>query len=752
MKYITRLCIPTIILSLLILPFVSFASQAEQKSEEDLIYQPGGMWMPHQIAELHGETLKKMGLEIDPDVFANPLEFPLNAIVHLGGCSASFISPDGLVITNYHCVRGYLQYNSTEDQNLLEIGYLAEDRSQEISAGPTARVYVVTAVTDITDRMRKGIEDIDDDLERYNVLEDREKKIIEEAEKATPNVRCEVAKFYGGGKYFLITKLEIKDVRLVYAPHSGIGEFGGDIDNWMWPRHTGDFALLRAYVGKDGKPADYSKDNVPFKPNAYLRIAKDGFKPGDLAFVVGFPGVTERLTTALEVKEEIEWRLPTLINLFKKHMDLLEEITEDNPELKIKAATLNAGLSNMEKKWKGTLEGAAKKDLVNSKQNEEAALQKWINATPEHKEKYGSVIQHINNLIEEHQQTREADLYTYFLGHRFISPIINAGVKIVRMAEERPKPDLERDPDYQKRNWQRLEQEQVRLQRNYSRTIEQAVFELNLKQCLSLPTEKRPDFLVEIFGEGEISDKTIHEKAEAIFDGTELEDQEKRIKLLNNASLEELKESDDTLIQFALKLSPYLESIKERNKRLAGAMILVRPKYYRALEAFNEGVLAPDANGTIRVSFGTVRGFRPEPDKEMYFPFTKVWQVAEKWARYKGEDPFDAPAEIINAIHDKRFGDYIPEEVGQVPVNFLTDLDITNGNSGSATLNANAEFAGIAFDGNIEGVASDIVFLEDTTRAIHVDVRYIKWVLDAVENADHLLKEMGLEPEFTEDK
>ncbi|MGC9326633.1 MAG: S46 family peptidase [Candidatus Hinthialibacter sp.] len=717
--------------------------------DSKLIYQPGGMWMPHQIAETHADTLKEMGLKIDPKVFADPLEFPLNAIVHLGGCSASFISPEGLVITNYHCVRGYLQFNSTAEKNLLEFGYLAEDPSEEIFAGPTARVYVTTAVDDITDRMLDGIADIEDDLDRYNELEKREKEITKEYEEKNPNTRCEVVSFYGGGKFYMTVRLEIKDVRLVYAPHRGVGEFGGDIDNWMWPRHTGDFSLLRAYVGPDGKPAEYSPDNVPFQPKAYLKIAEEGFKPGDLAFVVGYPGSTERLSTALEIEDEIEWRLPYLIALFRKHMDLLDEITKDNPDLEIKGAVLYAGLSNMEKKWKGTLDGAQRKDLVNLTKKQEKDLLQWINADEDRQEEYGHAIPAINALIQESQKTREADSALRYIGHGFLNPLVNAAVTIVRMAEERPKPDIERDPEYQERNWQRLQQSQERLQINYAREISQAVLELHFREALDLLQDKRPAVLTGIFGEGPISDKEIHAKTTELFDGTNLENLEERIQLLNEASIEDLKTSGDAMIQFALKLSPALEEIKEQRKRLSGAMVLVRPVYFQALEEFYQGKLAPDANGTIRISFGTVRGFRPQPDQDEYYPFTHVWEMAEKWAKHRGEPPFDAPPSIIDVINQRVFGPYLLQDINAVPIDFLTDLDITNGNSGSATLNARAEFAGIAFDGNIEGVASDLVFLEDATRAIHTDVRYIKWVLDAVEHADWILREMGVEPAFS---
>ena len=713
-----------------------------------MVYKPGGMWMPQQIAETHAETLKKMGLEIDPKVFADPLQFPLNAIISLGGCSASFISDEGLVITNYHCVRNYLQFNSTPDKNLLNDGYVAKDFSEEVFAGPTARVYVTTAVIDITDRMLNGIADIKDDLARYKEMENREKTLVKEFEGKNPDSRCEVAKYYGGGKFYMTVRLEIKDVRLVYAPHRAIGNFGGEIDNWMWPRQTGDFSLLRAYVGPDGKPADYSKDNVPYKPKAFLKIATEGFKPGDLAFVVGYPASTERLSTALEIEDEIGWRFPVMVSLYQKHIDLVTEMSKDNPDLKIKGAVLFAGLANMEKKWSGILGGAKRNDLVKSSAVQEQRLEAWIAKDNVWKQEFGQAIPEMNRLFKENQKDRESDAALRFIGSAFLNPLVNAAVTIVRMAEERPKADIDRDPEYQERNWQRLQQAQERIQKNYSPEINQAVLQLNFREALSLPIGKRPQILVDLFGDGTVADSVIKEKVKTLFAGSKLEDLNERLHLLTKASTEELKQNQDTMLQFALKLSPVLEEIKNRGKQLSGAMVLVRPLYFRALQDFYQGKLAPDANSTIRISFGTVRGYRPEPGKSEYYPFTNVWEMTEKWAKSHATDPFDAPPSIIQAINEKKFGPYICKETGLVPIAFLTDLDITGGNSGSATLNARGEFAGIAFDGNIEGVASDLVFLEDTTRAIHVDVRYIKWVLDAVEHAGRILREMGIKPTF----
>jgi hypothetical protein len=752
-KYIMRKTLIFVtILCLLFLFSCRTESPQTSAADEALIYEPGGMWLPQQIAEIHGDTLKEMGLEIDPGVFSDPLKFPLNAIISLGGCSASFISPDGLIITNYHCVRGYLQYNSTRDNNLLHTGFLAKSREEEISASPTARVYVTTAVIDVTDRMLKGIDEIEDDLNRYDEMERREKAIIKEFEEANPDSRCQVANFYGGGQYYVIVRLEIRDVRLAYAPHRGIGEFGGDIDNWMWPRHTGDFSLLRAYVGKNGKPADYSVDNVPFKPKAYLRVSKEGYKSGDLAFVIGYPGSTERLTTALETRFEIDQNLPRKVELFQTYIDAVNETVGDDRDLEIKAARIISGLENSKKNSIGVLEGARKKDIVGEKIQKEKALQEWIEDDSERKEKYGTIIQQLDKLFEEHHESWEADMLVRYMGSPFLAPLTGAAVTIVRMAEERPKPDNRRDPAYQERNWRQLEQGQISLQRTYAREIDVTMLTTTIAEGLKLPDGERPEILEDFFGGEQVSEEEIRQKVNALFDGSGMENREYRLHLLKNASLEELKKSEDTLIQFALKLSPIIEQLRESDKRYFGASVLLRPHFYYALRDYYQGNIAPDANGTIRISFGTVRGYKPAADKEKYFPFTKVSQVMEKWTKNEGEQPFDAPDSIIEAIRSGRFGSYVSEEAGEVPVNLLTDLDSTGGNSGSATLNNKAEFAGILFDGNIEGVASDLVFLPDLTRSIHVDVRYILWILDAVEHADHILKEIGIEPEFSNQK
>src|SRR5437868_2994142 len=270
-----------------------------------------GMWMPQQVPQLAAE-LRKMGIKIDPNRFADLTGDPMGAVISLGGCTASFVSPDGLAVTNHHCGFGALQFNSTPQRDLITNGFLAKTRDEELPAGPGARMFVTTNIEDVTNRVTGGINAKMTDLDREKAIDRAQKQLVEECEKPG-GVRCRVASFFEGSQYLRTTQMEIRDVRLVYAPALGVGDFGGETDNWMWPRHTGDWSFLRAYVGADGKPADYAKSNVPYHPAHYLKVSTDGINPGDLVIVAGYPGRTFRYRTAAEVQNMQDYVYPTTI-------------------------------------------------------------------------------------------------------------------------------------------------------------------------------------------------------------------------------------------------------------------------------------------------------------------------------------------------------------------------------------------------------------------------------------------------------
>jgi hypothetical protein len=700
---------------------------------------PGGMWMPAQMAA-HADTLKQLGVAYDPNALTDPTAFPLGAVVSLGGCSASFVSADGLLITNHHCVTRYLQHNSTPEQNLLKLGYLARTRADEKSGGPTARVFVTTAFTDVTDKVLGGLEAVTDGNERYKAIEERRKQITNTCEAGRPEMHCSVASYFEGAQFFQIEQIEVRDVRLVYAPAAGIGNYGGEVDNWRWPRHTGDFSFLRAYVGKDGKPADFAADNVPYAPKHHLKVAREPIAADKFVMVAGYPGRTQRLKTAAEAQQAADWYYARQIALYEQQIATLEGAAKDRPDVGIKTAAKLRNLHNYLTNFKGMRDGLAKGGVAAEKARLEGELQKWIDADAGRKAKYGDVLAQMAALTAEKAKTREHDMAQEELLRG--STLLGVGETLVKLADEREKPDAERKLGYQERDAKDLEQGFVAMESSFSPEADRAVLRMFLQRAAALPEAERPEALAAIVGK-DTSDKGIEKALDGLYKTTRLGDAKARVELLKTATPAKLRASKDPFVKLALKLKPIADAHKQRQEALAGSLSTLRPRYIEALRAFSGGTLAPDANSTLRITFGTVRGYTPPGASQAFTPFTRLSEVV---AKSTGEEPFAAPPALIEAVKARKFGPYVDATLGEVPVDFLADLDITGGNSGSATLNARGELTGLVFDGNIEAMASDWVFLPAITRSIHVDIRYVLWVMDAVDQADHLLTEMGVTP------
>ena len=373
-----------------------------------------GMWQPHQLPAL-GERLSELGLEIDPSRLTDLTGHPMNAVISLGGCTASFVSPEGLVVTNHHCAYGSIQYNSTEENNLMESGFLAGTREQELFAGPGSRVLVTVEVTDVTERVLGGVPAEMGGIERYEAIEKTRKELVAACEKDEGH-RCSVRSFHGGLEYYLIKSLEIRDVRLVYAPARGIGNYGGDVDNWFWPRHTGDYSFYRAYVGPDGKPADHSAENVPFRPPHNLKIATDDLGKGDFVMVAGYPGRTNRYRLASEVEEQFNWYYPSRKKLLEDVLAVIEEQTADRQDAAIKYAGYVAGINNTTKNYEGMLNGFARGDMLERKRKEEAELRKWAAAGGKERAGYVAALDGLEELVAESNVDRECEMYRGILG------------------------------------------------------------------------------------------------------------------------------------------------------------------------------------------------------------------------------------------------------------------------------------------------------------------------------------------------
>lgn len=710
-----------------------------------------GKWMPQQIPAL-AQQLQALGFEGDPQAFADLTGQPMGAIVFLGNCTASFVSPEGLIATNHHCVTEAVQYNSTPERNLLADGFLAKTREEELSNGPGSKVWVTVSVNDVTQAITGKIDPKLDDRSRYDLIERRIKDRTSACEVG--GLHCRVASFFEGLQYFEIAQLEIADVRLVYVPAEGIGNFGGEADNWRWPRHTGDWSFYRAYVGPDGKPAPYAKGNVPYRPQRWLTVQPSGVKEGELVFVTGYPGLTRRLATYAEVKEAVEWTFPRTIRTYQEQIDILEALGAQDPALKIKASDRVLVLHNTLTNRKGMLEGLLRGGLLAQKDAREKALAAWIAADAARQKEYGDVLQALAALQAEKEQTRERDaVLEQLLGvsplRSGASPLLHAAHTAYRLALERAKPkDADREPGMQQRDFDRIRDAQERVQRSLDPRLDRALLGYWMRHAAALPPAERIVGLDKVAGltpgmAKADSDRAIEAYLDRLIAGTTLADKEVRLGLLDKPPAE-IAASRDSFVELALLLDPLFQANHDADKRRTGRASRVRPRYAKALLAEAGGLVAPDANLTLRVTFGQVKARPNAVDGVDWRAFTTLAGIEQK---HTGAGEFDAPDAQLAAIRALRAGRasrYVVPELGDVPVDFLTTVDTTGGNSGSPTLNGKGEFVGLLFDGTYDTVASDYVYDPVRTRSIHADVRYLLWTMSEVDGAAHLVEEMGV--------
>lgn len=706
---------------------------------------PGGMWLPQQMTlPFHVENFRNMGIPIDARTLSDPLSSPLNAVVSLGGCTASFVSPDGLIVTNHHCVQQALQINTNKKagQNLVEDGYMAKTMADEKPAGPAQRVSVAMAFKDVTHEIRDGLDQIKDPVARREEAEKRVKTLIAACEKDRPSIRCTVRPYFGTAMYIQTENLEIRDVRLVYAPARSVGDFGGEVDNWHWPRHVGDWSFYRAYVGKDGNPAEYSPDNVPFHPKAHLQVTTAGLKPGDFVMVTGYPGTTARTRTAAEIHHDVEWTLPYRIAYAEERYKIAEAHLTADGETATKATVMKQGAQNGLEKDRGVLAGLTKGDLLAQKDALDRKIKEWA-AQPGH-EATRQAIDKLEQVDAEQRRTARVDFdrRAAFEGSRMLA----TALQLVRWADERTKKNEDRKAGYQDRDLNPALAREKQFARIYDRTLDRAVLRLGLVRALQLPEADRP-WLATLLGAkpgARIDEAMIDKTLDGWYAGQQLEDEKLRVSLLQSGTLAQLKASRDPFLQAAQRIWPTVKAEEKKADARTGELLLVTPAYVEAMKQVLGGQLAPDANGSLRITYGTVKSLRPESKDPADWPFTTATQIL---AKDTGKDPFNSPKKLLAAIKARNYGPYAdPSLGGELAIDFLSDLDTTGGNSGSPTLNGKGELVGLLFDGTIEGVASDVVFNPATTRSISVDARYMIWTLDLLDGGDHLIKEMGLQP------
>lgn len=684
-----------------------------------------GQWQPHQLPQLKAE-LKRIGIAIPAEKLADLSKHPMSAIVSTDGCSASFVSPDGLVVTNHHCAYGAIQRNSTPEHNYIANGFLAKTRDAELPGGPNLQVYITDKVENVSARVLQGLDKLGGKA-RHEEAQKRIKALVAECE-TDKMYRCSVPSFHRGAEYYRIRQMQIRDVRLVYAPSDKIGNYGGDIDNYEWPRHTGDYSFLRAYVGKDGRPADPSPDNVPYKSKDFLVVSAEGLKNGDPILLAGYPGRTSRYKLPVEIRNARDSAYPLQAAEYQSDLDIIAAATKGDEAGVVRYASVVKSINNRMKKTLGLLDGFARKDLAAVKDGQDAEFRAWYAKQPGVS---SAMLSELDAAIAADMALSDEEFAWNVATN---SDLLKSARTLHRLALEKQKPDAERKAGYQQRDVSPIKARLSRLEQSFTLKVDQARYTDGLARYAKLAAKSHPQGL----------DALLPAVADvpALYAQSKLGATAERLALMDKDAAA-IAASDDAFLKLAVKLHAVGLSLEERRMEVDGNLERVVPQYMAAVIAWKKSQgkpVYPDANSTLRVTYGTVSAYSPK-DGLTKGPFTTVEGIVEK---HTGKDPFIAPDNLIEAVKAKRYGQFKDPVLGTVPVNFLSSADTTGGNSGSAVMNKRGELIGLNFDSTYESITKDWYFDTAITRAIHLDIRYMLWVMKEVDHADNLLKEMTI--------
>ena len=705
-----------------------------------------GMWIPSKIAQLNYSDMQKLGCKLTAEeiysINNSSLKdaiFQLQTEDGMGFCTGEIVSKQGLLFTNHHCGYEAITKLSTTEHNYLDDGYWSTSLQEEISV-PGIRVTRVVRIDDVTERVLKEVTDETSESEREKLVKNAIDEIVSEATEGS-HYEASVSEMYQGGEYYLFIYEAFGDVRFVGAPPSAIGKFGGDTDNWMWPRHTGDFSIFRVYMSPDGKPTEgYNEENIPYVPLHSLPISIKGVKEGDFTMIMGYPGQTERYLSSYGMIYKRDFFNPTVVNLLNVQLTTLKKEMESSEELHLAYADSYASNANGWKLFDGEALTLKNTDAIAQKQKLEEDFQKWVNSDEARKEKYGNVLPSLKESYEAFGPATN-DIIYLSLG------LLQAGEHVMNVQSFMSLQNLLEDPkgnaDAINMSIENLKPESEEMFKKYYPETDKKVFTELLKFYINeVPIEKRNavfnDYIFKNFkGKTEIA--SIEKFADAVFTKSIFTNKERMDEFFAKPS----KKALDKDPMFA-----YVQGV-------FGDLFTVQMAYLGAMEnigvnerLFIEGLrefqqdrtFYPDANSTLRLTYGTVQSYEPK-DAVHYKYLTYVDGIIEK------EDPtnseFNVPAELKEKILNKEFGKYA-DETGNLPVCFLSDNDITGGNSGSPIINGEGHLIGLAFDGNWEWLCSNLIFSTDLQRTINVDSRYVLWVIDELYDAQHIMKELDI--------
>ncbi|MFD2696528.1 S46 family peptidase [Mesonia sediminis] len=691
--------------------------------------QQGGMWIPSLLEGMNESEMQNLGMKMSAeDIYSVNNSSLKDAVPHFnGGCTSEVISPKGLLLTNHHCGYGQIQSHSSVENDYLADGFWAKNFKEELP-NPGMTVTFIVEISDVTDQVLAGTQEASNEEERQQIIEKNKQDVVNNSPKETWQTN-RVSTFYDGNQFMLFRVETFKDIRLVGAPPSSIGKFGSDTDNWMWPRHTGDFALFRIYANKDNKPAEYSKDNVPYTPKHFLPVSLDGVEENDFTMVFGYPGTTDEYLPAVAVEQLIETINPARIGIREVALKEQDAFMRKDQEIKIKYASKYARIANYYKKWIGESQGLTKTDAVGIKRNLEDQFTQTL-AQKGLKDEYG----HILNDFEE----AYADFKDYDLAYNLFSEAFLRNVELLRTGFQLYQLEQvynfrgEQSFNDRKNNFLKDTQSAYK---DYSQKVDEKVFE----KVIAFYAEEMPkEFLPDVY-----ENINLNKLTQQIYSQSALTEYDKLAALLEGDAKEVLKKlQEDPGYDFVKNNAiAFYSEVLPSYRKMRLEIDALQAEYMKAIVETSpkEARIFPNANGTLRVTYGQVKGYSPK-DAVYYEPVTHLEGVMEKYV--KDDYEFDVPQKLIDLYEAKDYGQYA--ENGKLPVNFIGTNHTTGGNSGSPVIDAYGNLIGLNFDRVWEGTMSDIYYDPAISRNIMVDARYILFIIDKYANAQHLIDEMQL--------
>ncbi|MDO9580559.1 MAG: S46 family peptidase [Bacteroidales bacterium] len=689
-----------------------------------------GMWLLPLIEKLNIGTMTEMGLKLSAeDIYSlNKASLKDAIIIFGGGCTGEIVSPQGLILTNHHCGYGSIQSHSTVEHDYLHDGFWAMSKEEELP-NPNLAVTFLLSIEDVTDQVLANVNQDMSEAERSKAVNEA-RQIIQKKAGEGNNYRAQVSSFYGGNYFYLMVYERYNDVRFVGAPPSSIGKFGSDTDNWEWPRHTGDFSVFRVYSGPDGKPAPYSKENIPLKPKHYLPVSIKDLNKGDFAMILGYPGRTNRFMTSFEINELLQITHPNRIKIRGIKQGIWMKDMQADKKVNIQYSSKYFGSSNYWKYSIGQKAGLERLKVKTKKEELENQYNKWVVATPDRKEKYGEALNMIRTSIEGRAEFINAQQYLYecIQGCEIIGMNRNASSLIEALKEK----DNQKISDITSKIKNRVSA----IYKNYNPSTDQKSMKAMLKLYRAdVPAKFHPDFYSNVVDKkfkGDIDKFVDNMFAKSIFSS-----EAKLNGFLNKPLLKTLE--NDPVYLTAVSINKISSLLSKESSQFDENLSTGKRLWVAALmEMAPEKTRYPDANSTMRLSYASIQDYDPR-DAVTYKYFTTLQGVVDKYK--PGDYEFDLPQRLIDLNNRKEYGRYGSAK-GYMPVCFLTTNDITGGNSGSPVMNANGELIGLAFDGNWEAMSGDIDFEPELQRTIVVDIRYVLWVMDIYAGAKHLVDEM----------